>query len=270
MKFSSLAVLLSVSAAVNSQVVNDVNKRADGLSPDSGSGAGAGAGAGTGAAAPVPVPAAASVPLPPAAPAAPVGGATTGGVSAVTGAANTPAGAATTPTGAATTPTGAVTGAATGVSEPTRAANTQTPGTAPIGAAPAGLTPLSSSDPAGTVPGTSPISAVSPGEGSSTTVPSAKTSSGVFGEPAGAGFHSQSESSLSVLDIETSAAPSLITGAIGPNQATGSIEGSAKPGVAFGDSDSSGSSSSANAAQQGSRAGVGFIMAAVAMGSLLL
>jgi hypothetical protein len=262
MKFSSLAVLLSVSAAVNSQVVNDVNKRADGLSPDSGSGAGAGAGAGTGAAAPVPVPAAASVPLPPA---APVGGATTGGVTAVTGAANTPA-------GAATTPAGAVTGAATGVSEPTRAANTQTPSTAPIGAAPAGLSPLSSPDPAGTAPGTSPISAVSPGEGSSTTVPSAqtKTSSGVFGEPAGAGFHSQSESSLSVLDIETSAAPSLITGAIGPNQATGSIQGSAKPGVAFGDSDSSGSSSSANAAQQGSRAGVGFIMAAVAMGSLLL
>ena len=262
MKFSSLAVLLSVSAAVNSQVVNDVNKRADGLSPDSGSGAGAGAGAGTGAAAPVPVPAAASVPLPPA---APVGGVTTGGVTAVTGAANTPA-------GAATTPAGAVTGAATGVSEPTRAANTQTPSTAPIGAAPAGLSPLSSPDPAGTAPGTSPISAVSPGEGSSTTVPSAQTqtSSGVFGEPAGAGFHSQSESSLSVLDIETSAAPSLITGAIGPNQATGSIQGSAKPGVAFGDSDSSGSSSSANAAQQGSRAGVGFIMAAVAMGSLLL
>lgn len=264
MKFSSLAVLLSVSAAVNSQVVNDVNKRADGLSPDTGSG--------TGAAAPVPVPAAASVPLPPAAPAAPVGGATTGGVTAVTGAANTPAGAATTPTGAATTPTGAVTGAATGVSEPTRAANTQTSGTAPIGAAPAGLSPLSSPDPAGTAPGTSPTSAVSPGEGSSTTAPSAqtKTTSGVFGEPAGAGFHSQSESSLSVLDIETSAAPSLITGAIGPNQATGSIQGSAKPGVAFGDSDSSGSSSSANAAQQGSRAGVGFIMAAVAMGSLLL
>lgn len=265
MKFSSLAVLLSVSAAVNSQVVNDVNKRADGLSPDSGSGAGAGTGAGTGAAAPVPVPAAASVPLPPAAPAAPVGGVTTGGVTAVTGAA-------TTPTGAATTPTGGVTGAATGVSDPTKAANTQTPGTAPIGAAPAGLSPLSSPDPAGTAPGTSPTSAVSPGEGSSTTAPSAqtKTTSGVFGEPAGAGFHSQSESSLSVLDIETSAAPSLITGAIGPNQATGSIQGSAKPGVAFGDSDSSGSSSSANAAQQGSRAGVGFIMAAVAMGSLLL